>query len=594
MKIKTATIILILITAFAFFLRVHGINYYSYGDEAYHVYNSLGIGSGQLPGNFHRLALFIFYIGFYAIGWLIGIFTSPSSFIETYFSHQHVFYFTGRFFEAFVGTACIPLIYLLGKKMFSHKTGLVAALFLAVAPSSVAISQIARGQALCMFLIIIAIYYSYKIIDRQKMIYYLLAGFSVGAAISIRFNAGIVLFPVLSFLWLAAGEPSGNEQSDAGSVGNRFKQFISSRGLWLLFLSLMGAFIISHPAILYKFSYYMKWHLSIISPVGSKGIYLGCEAANGWWYYLSSGFPVALSWPLYVVFIVGLFFAVTKISRRENLILVIFCLAYYLIMGKGGIVNPRYLFPIIPVCLLLGAEVLVNIFFRNSLGIAPARSSISRDNNSSGRGGDKLINQRGNITFLKYLLLTIIALMLCFPAARGVMSENRKALMKTTKMVAEEWIFDNIPPGTKIAVERMGYLGPDLKLTPVLDYWIYNLDKPDLEKLLRERIKDGQPAVALRYFINNPPEKKFYTTTISIREIIDTSALEEEGYEYIVTSPSVRATFELPLVQQNYSEHCASREKFYQWLEARGTLLKSFPPDKNTPGAEFRIYRIKQ
>ncbi len=123
MKDRTSFIILIGIIALAYILRVHGINYYSYGDEHFHVYNSLGLATGQLPGNFHRVALFLFYGLFYAIGWVIGIFRNPHDFIGVYFSQMHVFYYVGRFFEVLTGTAGVVLLYLWGKKIFSRTAG---------------------------------------------------------------------------------------------------------------------------------------------------------------------------------------------------------------------------------------------------------------------------------------------------------------------------------------------------------------------------------------------------------------------------------------------------------------------------------------
>jgi len=58
-----------------------------------------------------------------------------------------------------------------------------------------------------------------------------------------------------------------------------------------------------------------------------------------------------------------------------------------------------------------------------------------------------------------------------------------------------------LPPGIRIAVESMGYLGPDLKLTPVIDYWIYNLNEKELKKLLKQRVKQGHPSVALNILL---------------------------------------------------------------------------------------------
>jgi 4-amino-4-deoxy-L-arabinose transferase-like glycosyltransferase len=559
MRAKTTTIILILITAMAFFLRVHGINYYSYGDEAYHVYNSLGLGSGQLPKNFHRIALFLFYSVFYVMGWFLGIFTTPKAFIGSYFSHQHVFYFAGRVFETLMGTAAVPFLYLLGKSMFSRRTALAAAFFLAISPAAVEISQIARGQALALTLVICAMYFSYLMIREEKTINYILAGSLLGAAVSIRIFCLVIFLPIIWYLWIRAASQSGANRSSRPGV--RFLRLIGHRGFWIIVLSFIVIFLLSHPGRVLSLGRYITYNVADIAG-GEEKIYPGCEFANSWKYYLTSGFPTALSWPIYLLFIAGSIRAFIK-KNRDGIILTSTCLVYFLIMGKGIIAAPRYLFPIIPACLLLGADVIFRL---------------------SG-GGQSRARWRDCLVVLVVILLSI-------PAGKTVMEGNRRNRLKTTKNLAEEWIFENVPYGSRIAVERMGYNGPDLKLTPVLDYWIYNLSEAELEELLAERLEQGQPSVALKHFIENPPEKKYYTTTISIREIIDTNQLEREKYEYVVALPSVAEIYRDPLVQKKYSEHYQSRLEFYSWLGEKGELIKVFSPDQDIPGDEVRIYRM--
>ncbi len=560
MNSKRTTILLVLITAMALFLRVHGINYYSYGDEAYHVYNSLGLGSGQLPQNFHRIALFVFYSLFYAVGWILGIFTTPKAFIGTYFSHQHVFYYAGRLFEALMGTAAVPFLYLLGKRLFSQKTALAAAFFLAVCPAAVEISQIARGQALAMALVIAAMYFSYRPIREKRVSHYILAGLALGAAVSIRVFCAVIFFPVACYLWEGAGNSAAADRP--GRVVGRLMWLIRQRGPWLLLLSCIIILTISNPGIVLNFRTYTSGNMGNIS-AGFEKVYPGIEKNNSWIYYLNSGFPLALSWPLYLLFIAGVIRVLLR-KNREGIILAITCLVYFLVMGKGIIAASRYLLPIIPACLLLGADCIDHL-----------------------TGGE-----RGKSDWRNYLF-TIIVLLLSVPAGKTVLESSRRNRMKTTKNLAEEWIFKNIPYGSRIAVERMGYSGPDLKLTPVLDYWIYNLSEDELKDLLEERLSQGQPSVALKYFIENPPDKKYFTKTISIREIIDVDQLEEEKYEFIVTSSSAAGTYQDPQVQKRYPERYQSRLEFYRWLDEKGEQIQVFVPDQDTPGEELKIYRIR-
>jgi len=205
-------------------------------------------------------------------------------------------------------------------------------------------------------------------------------------------------------------------------------------------------------------------------------------------------------------------------------------------------------------------------------------------------GSPRLGGER--IGILKKILLVLVVFALSLQAILGVIGKNRQALKRSTKDLAEEWIFDSFPPGTRIAVESMGYHGPDLKVTPVIDYWIYNLNREELEKLLVERIAAGQPSVALKYFINHPPKEKFYTTTISSREIVDIDALISKGYKYVVITSATRETYASPEVKERYPEFYRARMRYYDWLKKNARPVKIFKPDSNHPGGEIIVYEL--
>lgn len=569
---KSTVVILIVITILAFFLRVHGINYYSYGDEHGHLYNALGLASGQLPRNFHRIALFGFYGVFFILGWVMGFFHNPTQFIGTFYSNMHLFYYAGRFFEVLTGTASVVLLYFLGKKMFSRATGLAAALFLAVSPAAVELSRKARGQALCLLLITAAIYFAYTAIaKKRKWPGYLLAGLCFGAAFSIRIFSAIVVVPVLYFY--LTGVFREQRQRRAGfyapagpKIVEGLKNVVFNAGLWFFIIGGVFAFFVSDPTNFLRFPARLSIMLANISVgSGETSMYLGSEIRGSLDYYLKEGLPLVLGYPLYVfsavAFLVGLF----RFKRPNYLLLILTSVSYVLIMGRGSIASARYLMPIYPMIFLIAGDFLAT--------------------------GSGLICKSGRRATL---LCLGAAFLLAVPALRTSHRQNRQHRLRTTKDLAEEWIFSNFPSGTRIAVESMGYRGPDLKLTPVIDYWIYNLSEEELKDLLAERLREGQPSFALRHFIENPPYPKYYTTTISVREIIDVERLKEERYQYIVTSLRNREIYEREITQLEYPEHYRARLEFYSWLEEEGELIKEFRPDENTPGDKLRVYRVRE
>jgi len=564
---KLVGLLLVLIVLLGFYLRVHGINYHSYGDEHFHVYNSLGLITGQIPGNFHRIALFLFYGLFYIVGWVLGIFTDTSDFIGVYFSRMHIFYYAGRLFESIIGTAAILMLYILGKKMFSRLTGLTACMFLAVSPVAVEISQKARGQALCLLLIIASLTFSYMAIgNKRRYLFYLLSGLCFGAAFSIRVYAGIIVIPIAFFFFKSEVAKFNSFFNGPFTFNLRKILFLARKlfvniGIVILLFSIIISYILSAPHAIGHFSSYLTSHLATLS-IGAEStkIYIGSEFPNSLRYYLTSGFPRAISLPLYVFSIIILIIGIFRFNKKNYAPLLLSVILYVVVMGRGSIAAPRYLFPIFPALFLVAGDVLV---------ITGKRIKIPP------------------------LIIFVGAFLLTVPAMRMVINQNSRNLQPTTKDIAEEWIFANLPSGTRIAVESMGYRGPDLKLTPVIDYWIYNLNEKELKKLLKQRVKQGQPSVALKYFIKYPPTPKYYTKTISVRDVVNVSELHDSQYQYIVTSQRNKTIYEKDITRKNYPEHYRARQEFYSWLEERGELIKKFLPDSDTPGDELRIYKIR-
>jgi uncharacterized membrane protein len=71
-----------------------------------------------------------------------------------------------RFFSIFFGTATVAQMYMLGKRLFDARIGVIAAALLAIAPFAVHYSQEVRMYALVMFLSALALYAFVRWVDR--------------------------------------------------------------------------------------------------------------------------------------------------------------------------------------------------------------------------------------------------------------------------------------------------------------------------------------------------------------------------------------------------------------------------------------------
>lgn len=92
----------------------------------------------------------------------------------------HIFGFSEvsvRMPSVIFGVLTIYVTYLIGKKLFSLRTGLIAALFLALSPLHIYYSQEARMYSLAAFAVASSVYFLFKLIDgdRKAVLFYLIS-----------------------------------------------------------------------------------------------------------------------------------------------------------------------------------------------------------------------------------------------------------------------------------------------------------------------------------------------------------------------------------------------------------------------------------
>ena len=287
-------------------------------------------------------------------------------------------------------------------------------------------------------------------------------------------------------------------------------------------------------------------------------------ATNGWIYYLKIGLPKALGWEVYIISIFGFIYGIFKIRNIANLIMVSFSAIFILIMGKSAITTSHYLFPIIPALVILGANFIVIII-------------------------DHVRTNK------KVIIFVLIPLLVILNPARRIIDKDIAKLRTTTLDLSREWIFQNIPDGSRVAVESTGHSGPDIKLDRVLYYDLYNLSEKELKELYNERQnQDPGSSLALKYFIENPPNPKYYIINLGVRENISIKYLKDEKPEYVVISSGVYNLYNEEETIERYPDLARSRLEMYAWIEKEWDLLKVLTSTNHHPGPQIKIYERRK
>ncbi|MCJ7667549.1 MAG: glycosyltransferase family 39 protein [Anaerolineae bacterium] len=412
--------ILLLAGIARFYALDFGLPYLRHPDESKTILHALRFWSGDLNPHFFIWPAFNFYMvsGLYGLLYLFGLlrgtFHSTSDLLVSFSSGPTPFYLMGRILAASLGTATVGLVYLLGKRAYSAATGLIGALFMAFAPLHVEESHYALLDVPCTFFILLSSIFILSVLIKGRRQDYLLAGFLAGLATAVKYNA---LFLILPFI-LAQFQGSW-------SRGKSAKGMFLDTNIYLGLASMALGFFLGSPYTILDWRH--SWlELAMLSSRVSSGTHLGFEdIGSGWIYHLTVNLRDGLGLSLLVVALLGVCYASYR-HKDVDKVLVSFPLVYYAIIGSSRVVFPRYVLPLLPFLLLLGAEVVVE--------------GTSRFLRGSARS---------------YALTGISLALVAMPAFR-VTIEDYALTLHDTRTTAYEWVEANIPKGARLLVGDYG------------------------------------------------------------------------------------------------------------------------------------------
>jgi 4-amino-4-deoxy-L-arabinose transferase-like glycosyltransferase len=408
------------------------------------------------------------------------------------------FYLWGRALTATLGSATVALTYLSARRI-SVTAAASAAVILASLGLHVRESHWVLTDVPMTFFVTLTLLLTLVAVERGTARAFLWAGAAAGLAAATKYNGGLfLLLPIGALLF-------GGRRGTSLGLGT---------GLLATCGGAAAAFFIGAPYTLLDLPGFLNafGNLTYMYSIGPS------PAEPAWLTYLKH-LRIALFWPGVATAVLSLGLALFRIVRgpaaeravwASSLALVL--LHFDLIAGRR-LVYGRYLLPLLPaLAVMMGGTVA-------TVAVAVARR----------------LRWSARATLPATALVLLVATL---PAVASVQFVNM--LRKTsTHAQAYEWITQQIPKGTKIAIEARGLLLP----------------------------ADDYAAVNLPRLIEHDFE--FY---------------QDEGYEYIVASSQSFG----PFVYGNPSPD----RRAYLALFARLELAATFQPDDDHPGPEYRIYRV--
>jgi tetratricopeptide (TPR) repeat protein len=331
-----------------------------------------------------------------------------------------VIFVSVRILAVVLSCLCLWLVWLLGCRHFGPTAGLLAALWLAVAPVAVQQAHFYTVDTLFTLLALTFLWVALQALETGRLRLYLLSGALAGAAAAVRLN-GVLLGAVLlagHFL----SHPWGPDESRPAWLWRRLQQ----RELWLAALAGAGVLLAFEPYLAARPS--LMWRVENTDDFAYSVKVASGEILRSWslvdlhtipyLHYWTHLWPQAVGWPLTLLLLLGVGYAVRKMGWVRWLLL-LWSALYFL--GIGGLLTKhvRYLLPVLPFLGLLAAD-LAQALARRRLGAVVVAGVAA------------------------YTLLYGVAFSRIYAA-------------EDSRVLAGRWLAQNVPEGSIIGVESGGF-----------------------------------------------------------------------------------------------------------------------------------------
>ena len=418
--------------------------------------------------------------------------------------HPGPFYLAGRLLSVAYAVLSLPLVFVIGRRLFNMRAALIGTGFAALSPLTIQYAQLVRTDSAGTFFAMLAVWLCLRVNDAPTLRNQLLAGAAIGLAVATRYLLALIALVLVAVdamvLWRRARERA-----------------VTGRDLWAVAAGLAAiglGFALATP-------YFFLEHQTALRNLAfeARSTHPGADGLStvgNFIWYLTHALPSALGAPMAICAALG---AMLALYRRQapQLIVLGFVVAYLCAISVPALHWDRWIIQIVPPCALFAA------------GLVDAVAT-------------RLSSWTGGAALPRWAAIVVLVAALCAEPGYDVAIIGARASKPSTRILAREWIIENLPPGSRIAQE-----------------W-YTAPLAGTGFIVSERF--------------------------SLAEKGSLEAYVGEGYRYAVASRGVYGRF---LAQPGrYPERVA----FYEDLFKRGRLIREWQPSETQGGPEVRIYEL--
>jgi len=246
-------------------------------------------------------------------------------------------YMVARLLSAAAGIASVWVIFRIALRLFDRTTAVAAAVLLALAFLHVRDSHFGVTDVPMTFMVLVGFLYVVRLSESGARSDLAIAGLTAGLATSTKYNAALVCLPALFAIF---GYRPGTK-----SIRARFADAA-------IFIVLMAAaFGCTSPYSLLDFQRF-------IADVTSDAQHLsdghGVDLGRGWVYHATTTLRYGVGAPILGAGVTGMLLLIFRHPRR-GLLVALFPVSYYALMGSAYTVFARHMLPVVPFLCLAAA-----------------------------------------------------------------------------------------------------------------------------------------------------------------------------------------------------------------------------------------------
>jgi hypothetical protein len=306
--------------------------------------------------------------------------------------------------------------------LFDESVGAIAAFFLALTFLHVRDSHYATTDVPMTFFVTCAMLAIVRLHQDRRATHAWAAALFAGLATGTKYNAALLAIPMtvveLLYVWPRR---------------NAWRTVARSTYLPLMAVVMIGTFLATSPYLLIDHDKALQDFRALQASM-SVGMTPPELLGAGWIYHFRFSLVHGMGWPLLVASIAG----IPLMARRNPvaaLLLVSFPVAYYIVAGASANVFVRYMIPVLPFLCLFAAT------FVDAAAAAIARA----------------VNVR------KPIVAGAAAAAILAPSAWSVVQFDRIVGEKDSRVVAADWVQENVPRGASIFTTGNLYGHPPLE-----------------------------------------------------------------------------------------------------------------------------------